>query len=105
MIINYSRIPASFEEHFRALSCFRIGHKFHFEYYFSICRSARDDVTQMLKRGGGADGGAAGGGGGQQLGGGGGGRRLAAVEQWARQSSTAGTSSQPTPSREGGIPL
>ena len=95
MIINYSRIPASFEEHFRALSCFRIGHKFHFEYYFSICRSARDDVTQMLKRGGG-DGGA-GGGGQQQLGGG---RRLAAVEQWARQSSTAGSAQPPQPSRD-----
>ena len=51
-------------------------------------RSARDDVTQMLKRGGG-DGGA---GSGQQHGG----RRLAAVEQWARQSSTAGSAQPPS---------
>ena len=52
-------------------------------------RSARDDVTQMLKRGGG-EGGT---GGGQQHGGG---RRLAAVEQWARQSSTAGSAQPPS---------
>ena len=61
---------------------------FKFQQHF---RSARDDVTQMLKRGSG-DGAA----GGQQQHGG---RRLAAVEQWARQSSTAGSSAGP-PSRD-----